>query len=214
MHYVLKLYSGVKKNCYHYDSNCGNNEVNCLLCDNADYQIIREDGLILVDFKDKNRVKINEEVLLIETFDTVDEKNMLEYLTNSKSDYRMINSHNNRVVRPLKSDPTVFEKDNVFMNLIMENNEFILYATYFSNTFILQRKDGLKINFDCDGVAISLYKKFLEQKCLVNYDHVSTNYNFRLSLDEKSLIMFVNSKKQDFNLVKSLENLKKKLIRK
>lgn len=109
--------SGIEGACANYSSLALCKPHQCLICPNSDYRIMTEDGEIIQDFiyyGNKKSEYMKVDTYTIELTDKI-EGNLIEYLIDKNSDYRLIRNSDNIVVIPNKEDIEYKHENNAFI---------------------------------------------------------------------------------------------------
>lgn len=114
---TLILKSRIISSCATYDPIGLDSVDDCLVCENADYRIIDKDKNIIVDFKFPGLKQKDMEVekYCIEFFDDVDYENVVPYLRDNYSDYRMTRISDGVVLRLSKDDVAELKEERARM---------------------------------------------------------------------------------------------------
>lgn len=99
---TLKLKTEINESCVNIDPIGICTVQNCLTCSNCDYKIVLNNGIILKDYQyEKDAV---EEKYVIEFFDELGNSNIVDYLNNEESNYRITRDSDRIILRYSKED--------------------------------------------------------------------------------------------------------------
>lgn len=131
-HAILDMVTEIESPCSDMDSFGLDMVKDCLTCSNSDYKIML-DGKVIKDFKklSSNAEEENKERYVIEFFDDIPASdNIISYLEDNNSNYRITRDSDGIILRPFLEDRKRKEEEQEKMRAEFEKMERRFYAPY------------------------------------------------------------------------------------
>jgi hypothetical protein len=124
--------------------------LNCIKCDNCTYKIVNNDGVIIKDVEFEKQESLLDEYL-IEFFDQVNYDNLLEYLSNEESDFRVTRLKDSVIIRLCSDDMRKQEEvDKIYKKIIASHNTITTFDEDLNNDNTSKPKSKRKSLFRKD----------------------------------------------------------------
>lgn len=129
---ILEIVTGVERPCSNIDPLGLDTVTDCLTCSNSDYKILQEDKVIK-DYKKSSskEKKENQERYIVEFFDGIPKTdNLMTYLENDNSNYRITRESDGIILRPSLEDRKKEEEEEAKMMQKFEETKRKFYSSY------------------------------------------------------------------------------------